>query len=235
MIRGRKIIALIPARGGSKGIKDKNIVLLKGKPLIQYSIDAAKNSKYIDRIIVSTDSKKIAEVAKSLGAEVPFLRPVELASDNSKTIEVVLHAVHWLEDNQSSYDALVLLQPTQPLRTSGDIDDAIEKYLNNGENSLVSVCKVSDNPILIRTIDDSGLLVNLLDRNSTIRRQDMPEYYKVNGAIYINKIEDLKVETSFNDNTVPYIMREDHSVDIDDISDLDMAEWIMSKNQNRND
>ncbi len=235
MIRGRKIIALIPARGGSKGIKDKNIVLLKGKPLIQYSIDAAKNSKYIDRIIVSTDSKKIAEVAKSLGAEVPFLRPVELASDNSKTIEVVLHAVHWLEDNQSSYDALVLLQPTQPLRTSGDIDDAIEKYLNNGENSLVSVCKVSDNPILIRTIDDSGLLVNLLDRNSTIRRQDMPEYYKVNGAIYINKIENLKVETSFNDNTVPYIMREDHSVDIDDISDLDMAEWIMSKNQNRND
>lgn len=227
MFGKQKILALIPARGGSKGIKDKNIILLAGKSLIAYSIEAAKNSKYIDSIVVTTDSKKIAEVAKQCGARVPFLRPAELGADTSKTIDAVLHAIKTLKSMDENYNTLVLLQPTQPLRTTYDIDKAIELYYENGENGLVSISPVDDSPLLIRSIDAEGKLVNLLSQNSTCRRQDMPNYYKVNGCIYINKIDELNKNTSFNDNKVPFIMTKEHSVDIDEISDLWMAEYYL--------
>lgn len=227
MFGKQKILALIPARGGSKGIKDKNIILLAGKSLIAYSIEAAKNSKYIDSIVATTDSEKIAEVAKKYGARVPFLRPPELAGDTSKTIDAVLHAIKTLKSMDEDYNTLVLLQPTQPLRTTDDIDRAIELYYENGENGLVSISPVNDSPLLIRSIGADGKLVNLLSLNSTCRRQDMPNYYKVNGCIYINKIDELDKNTSFNDNKVPFIMTKEHSVDIDEISDLWMAEYYL--------
>lgn len=227
MFAKQKILALIPARGGSKGIKGKNIIPLAGKPLIAYSIEAAKKSKYIDSIVVTTDSEKIAEVAKEYGARVPFLRPAELAADTSKTIDAVLHAIKTLKSLSEEYDVLVLLQPTQPLRTADDIDKAIELYYGNGENGLVSISRVDDSPLLIRSINDDGKLKNLLSQNSTCRRQDMPDYYKVNGCIYINKIDELNENTSFNDNKVPFIMTKGHSVDIDELSDLWMAEYYL--------
>lgn len=227
MFDKQKILALIPARGGSKGIKDKNIIPLAGKPLIAYSIEAAKKSKYIDSIVVTTDSERIAEVAKRYGARVPFLRPVELAADTSKTIDAVLHAIKTLRSMGENYDTLVLLQPTQPLRTTDDIDKAIELYYENGENGLVSISPVDDSPLLIRSIDEDGKLINLLSQNSTCRRQDMPNYYKVNGCIYINKIDELNENTSFNDNKVPFIMDKEHSIDIDEMSDLWMAEYYL--------
>ena len=152
MIEGKRVLALIPARGGSKGIKDKNITPLCGKPLIAYSVLAAKNSRYIDDVVVTTDSERIAETAKAYGAEVPFLRPAELASDTAKTIDAVLHAVKWLEDHQKSYDLLVLLQPTQPLRRTEDIDGAIELCIQRDMQDVVSVKEVSEHPILMRTI-----------------------------------------------------------------------------------
>src|SRR5690606_12646538 len=126
MYRDRRFLAVIPARGGSKGIPNKNIVDVNGKPLIQYTVEAALNSKYLDRIIVSTDSLEIAKVAKACGAEVPFLRPAELATDTSKTIEALLHAVREISTSNLRYDYLVLLQPTQPLRQSFHIDEAVE-------------------------------------------------------------------------------------------------------------
>lgn len=227
MFGKQKILALIPARGGSKGIKDKNIISLAGKPLIAYSIEAAKKSKYIDSIVVTTDSEKIAEVAKRYGARVPFLRPAELATDTSKTIDAVLHAIKTLKTMRKEYDVLVLLQPTQPLRTNNDIDEALEVYYKNKEEGLVSVSFVDDSPLLIRSISNEGKLLNLLSQNSTCRRQDMPEYYKVNGCIYINKIDEINENTSFNDNKVPFIMRKEHSVDIDELSDLWMAEYYL--------
>ena len=226
MYKGRKILALIPARGGSKGIKNKNIVDLDGKPLISYSIKAGLDSEYIDDVVVSTDSELIASVASRYGANVPFMRPAELASDTSKTIDAVLHAVRFFHDNDCEYDALVLLQPTQPLRTAKDIDMAIEKYYQSEQN-LVSVSPVDNHPLLIRSIDSNGELVNLMNVNSTCRRQDMPDYYCVNGCIYINKISELSEQTSFNDNKIPYIMDPLHSVDIDDMTDLAMAELII--------
>lgn len=227
MFNNQKILALIPARGGSKGIKDKNIVFLAGKPLIAYSIEAAKYSKYIDDIIVTTDSEKIAEISKQYGASVPFMRPAELATDTSKTIDAVLHAIRTLETMGKEYDVLVLLQPTQPLRDNKDIDEALEVYYKNKEGGLVSVSLVDDSPLLIRSINKDGTLVNLLSQNSTCRRQDMPEYYKVNGCIYINKIDEINENTSFNDNKIPFIMTKEHSVDIDEVSDLWIAEYYL--------
>lgn len=228
MYSDKKILALIPARGGSKGIKKKNIIMLAGEPLISYTIKASLNSRYIDSTVVTTDSLEIAQIAKKYGACVPFIRPAELAADTSKTIDAVLHAIKELKKNNSmQYDALVLLQPTQPLRTSQDIDEAIELFYKMGEKSLVSISSVKDHPLLIRKIDNSGKLIPLLEESSTCRRQDMPAYYRINGCIYINKISTLNHTTSFNDNEIPYKMSEEHSVDIDELSDLHMAEYYL--------
>ena len=222
MFNGRKILGIIPARGGSKGIPHKNIVDLCGKPLISYTIEAGLKSNYIDYLMVSTDDNEIASLSKELGAQIPFLRPKEFASDKAKTLDAVLHATNNLYDMGMVFDDLVLLQPTQPLRTAEDIDRAIEKYFENGCKDLASVSEVDDNPILIRFIKNDEL-IPILNMSSTCRRQDMPKYYRVNGCIYINNIRNLNENTSFNDNIIPYIMKKEHSIDIDDYFDLEVA------------
>ncbi len=226
MYMNKKILALIPARGGSKGIPHKNIIDLCGKPLIAYSIEAGLKSKYIDYVMVSTDDEEIAAVSREYGAEVPFMRPAELASDTSRTVDAVIHSINTLKETGKVFDTLVLLQPTQPLRTSDDIDGAIEKYFECGEAPLVSVSEVEDHPILIRTLDKDQL-IPLLNVSSTCRRQDMPKYYRVNGCIYINNVGEIDSNTSFNDNKVGYIMEQSHSVDIDELKDLALAEYYL--------
>lgn len=226
MYKGKKILGLIPARGGSKGIPHKNIVDLCGKPLINYTIEAGLNSKYIDYLMVSTDSQEIAEVSKATGAEVPFMRPSELASDTTKTVDAVVHAIKTLDKNGEEFDTLVLLQPTQPLRTTDDIDKSIEIYVERGCNPLASVSLVDDHPLLIRSISEDKL-IPLLNESSTCRRQDMPLYYRINGCIYINEINSISEKTSFNDNPVPYIMDLSHSIDIDEPCDLAIAEYYL--------
>lgn len=224
MIDNKKILALIPARGGSKGIPDKNIIDLNGQPLIAYTIIEAKKSKYIDKLILSTDSKKIANIALNFGCDVPFMRPIELAQDNSKTIEVIIHAIGYLKSIGDNYDILLLLQPTTPLRNVYDIDNAIELFTKQKYKSLASISPVNDHPILIRTIDNNNnVMKKLLNQSSTIRRQDMPDYYRVNGAIYANLISEISKETSFNDNNIGFIMPKERSVDIDDYVDLKLA------------
>ncbi|MEG6585046.1 acylneuraminate cytidylyltransferase family protein [Dendrosporobacter sp. 1207_IL3150] len=235
MFDNKKILALIPARGGSKGIKNKNIKELNGKPLIAYTIEAASAVDMIDDVIVTTDSPKIAEVSQQYGATVPFLRPAHLAGDTAKTIDAVLHAIQWLEDNGKKYDILVLLQPTQPLRSSSDIQKAIKVFLQESCKSLVSVSPVNDNPVLIRTLNSDMTVNKLLSQNSTVRRQDMAEYYHVNGAIYINYIKDLTVLTSFNDNESAYIMDKRNSVDIDTHLDWIIAESLIASNSLKSD
>ena len=157
------------------------------------------------------------------------MRPAELASDTAKTIDAVLHAVKWLEDHQKSYDLLVLLQPTQPLRRAEDIDGAIELCIHRDMQDVVSVKEVSEHPILMRTIAEKGELQNVLSMQSTVRRQDMPQYYLVDGSVYVNQIETLSESTSFNDNPIPYIMDAKYSVDIDEPSDLEQAETLLKK------
>lgn len=232
MYEGKRILAFIPARGGSKGIPHKNITPLAGKPLIQYTIDAAKQSRYIDYVLVSTDDEEIAAVARQCGAEVPFLRPPELAADTAKTIDAVLHAIGTLREAGETFDSLVLLQPTSPLRTAEDIDKAVETFYQNNRRPVVSVSEVIDHPILIRTIEqtpEGERLKPLLEGSSTVRRQDMPPFYRVNGSIYINPVEEIRRTTSFNDNPVPYVTAKDSSIDIDDPADLVLAEFRMKQ------
>ena len=213
------ILAVIPARGGSKGIPGKNIKDLYGQPLISYTIQAALDCKKIDRVVVSTDSEKIAGV----GADVPFLRPAALAMDTSKTIDAVIDV---LERLQETYEYVVLLQPTSPLRTAEDIEKAIDKAIASGKD-VASVSLVKDHPVLMREIGADGVLVPLLSGGSTIRRQDMKEIYRINGAVYVNRVADLTKDTSFNDNPVGYVMPVERSIDIDEESDFLLAEHFM--------
>lgn len=229
MYENNQILALIPARGGSKGIPKKNTKDFNGRPLIAYTIAAARNSSYIDSVVVTTDCEDIAKVAQKYGAEIPFMRPKELAQDNSKTIEAVVHAKEALEDAGRRYDAVVLLQPTSPLRRSVEIDAAIETFYSHGRLGLASVSAVSENPILTRRIDRSGVMHPILPISSTVRRQDMPTFWHVDGAIYINSTIDLSEETSLNDNPIAYIMPRLRASDIDSIEDFLRAEEILSE------
>ncbi|WP_027216538.1 cytidylyltransferase domain-containing protein [Butyrivibrio fibrisolvens] len=223
MYKDETIIAIIPARSGSKGIKDKNIYPINGRPLISYTIDAAKGSRYIDYVMVSTDSKSIADVARNCGADIPFMRPVELALDTSRTVDAIVSALSMLQNLDKSYDILVLLQPTSPLRTAEDIDKAIELFYQEGKKSLLSVSEVNENPVLMRRLNGNEA-IPILNVSSTVRRQDFEKFYKVNGAIYINAIPEINENTSFNDNELGYVMDTSHCIDIDTLEDIREAE-----------
>ncbi|TWT27722.1 cytidylyltransferase domain-containing protein [Planomicrobium sp. CPCC 101110] len=231
MYQNKKLLAIIPARGGSKGIPNKNIIQVVGKPLIKYSIDEALKSKYLDAIVVSTEDEAIKKVALECGAEVPFLRPIELAADTSRTIDALIYTLRKLEKEGRKYDYIVLLQPTQPLRKSWHIDEAIEKIVEVDADSLVSVSEVNEHPILMRTIDEKNRANNLLEIKSTVRRQDFSKIYKVNGSVYINKInENFNYDTSLNDNSLAYIMAREFDVDIDEIFDLEIFKLRLENN-----
>lgn len=230
MYNNKKILAIIPARGESKGIPNKNIIDLCGKPLINHSIEVALSCPYIDDVVISTDSKNIAAVGQNAGAWVPFLRPSALATDTSKTIDCMIYTIDELKKQDKIYDYVILLQPTQPIRLRKHLTEAIEKIIDENASSLVSVCSVTEHPILMRTIDSNGNLESLLHLNSTVRRQDFPDVYKVNGSIYINKLDDnFNQSTSLNDNLLPYIMSSKYSVDIDSVEDLNAATTLLKE------
>ena len=235
-----KYLAIIPARGGSKGIAKKNICLLDGMPLIYHTINAAVSSQFIDKTILSTDSQEIADVGLKYGIEVPFLRPKNYAKDSSPTIDLVLHAINWLEENLIyEADAVILLQPTSPLRTGAHIDEAINIFNKKRPDTLVSTVEVPHNyspDKLLRL--DKNILQSFENKNSnTIKiRQKMPKLYARNGpAILIFNVEFIKKEKNFySGNTLPYLMKKEVSIDIDDMSDLLLAELIL-KNQRKNE
>lgn len=229
MYEDKSVLALIPARGGSKGIPGKNIKPLCGHPLIAYTISAARKSKYVDAVVVTTDSKEIAEVSRRYGAEIPFMRPERLSSDTSKTIDAVVHARDAMVDLGREYDVIVLMQPTSPLRHAEDVDGAIEAYFSHGLMGVASVLEASEKPVLTRRLDEFGIMHPLIPISSTIRRQDMPRFYHVNGAIYVNDFHGLSLDTSLNDNPVAYVMKKDRSLDIDNIEDFLRAEAILEK------
>ena len=231
MYKDKKFLAIIPARGGSKGIPNKNIMDICGKPLIAYTIEAGKKSKYIDEIVVSTDSNSIKVIAEQYGAKVPFLRPEELSSDTAKSIDVVLHAIDFYKNNNMNFDYIVLLQPTSPLRSFEEVDEAIEKLINYDGKSLVSVCEANENPVLMRTIQDEKLRGVISFEGENLRRQDLPTYYIFNGALYINSNEMLIHEKNFvNESTIPYVMDKESSVDIDTMLDARLVEVIIKEN-----
>jgi N-acylneuraminate cytidylyltransferase len=225
-----KILAIIPARGGSKGVPRKNIKDLGGKPLLAYTVEAAKKSKLIDRLIVSSEDEEIIEVAKSLGVEVPFKRPVQLAQDQSGSIGVVQHAVEWLERKGDVYDAILLLQVTSPFREEGFIDKAIQKFNKSGADALVSVLPVPHeyNPHWVFESDDNDQLHIATGEDEIIkRRQDLPKAFFRDGSIYITKTECIKNGGFFGKKLTYIESNPDLYVNIDMMEDWKKAEAIL--------
>ena len=231
-ISDTSILAIIPARSGSTGLPGKNIIDCCGKPLIAWSIDAALKSKYVHRVLVTTDTVEIAKVAKSYGAWVPFLRNKSLAQDDSSITDVVRDVLSNTEVQGFNYKVVVLLQPTSPLRTAQYIDDAIELYLEqNKSNSdtLVSVYRVDSKGLLAFGINnDSGNLYSHFGLDLVNpRRQDLPECYMPNGSIYISQTD--KFCGFYSENTIPFVMDNNISIDIDYADDLEIASALLSK------
>ncbi len=225
MYKNKKILAFIPARAGSKRIIGKNKKELNGKPLFTYSVDIAKKSKYIDDILVSTDSEEILELAHKLGCKKNGLRPKELSGDHARIVDAILYEVK--ENKLDDYDAVVLLQPTFPIRTVEMLEGAIEEYMKE-ETSLITVVKAEEQPLFMRTIQD-GKLEKILKVTSDVRSQDFPMVYKIIGCIYINNLHTLTTNSVLNENEVPYIINKKYDIDIDTIEDFYRAEREIKK------
>ena len=227
-----KTLAIIPARGGSKGLIRKNILPLGGKPLLCHTILAAKRSGIIQDIVVSTNSDEIANVAYSEGIAV-IHRPPEYATDSSPTIDAILHALHCCNEKGIHPDVVILLQPTSPLRTTEDIDLALALYQNGDCDSVISVTPTPHPPYWDMIIDSPYLKPIFNPDFLRKRRQDLPMAYMPNGAIYIASPEFLKRERSFyGERTIPYIMPADRSIDIDSEMDLLLVEFIIQRKGN---
>jgi len=223
-----KILALIPARGGSKGVPGKNIKPLAGKPLIAYTIEQIQNSTLIDRAILSTDDERIAKVAREYGLEVPFMRPAELAQDTSGSLEVVRHALDFLEAQGERYDAVCLLQVTSPYRPAGVIDEAIRIFAKEHPDSLVSVRRVPDefNPHWTFELEENSRLKIATGEKKIIpRRQDLPPAYHRDGAIYITSVETIRTKDSLlGDDIVAFPIESPELINIDTMEDWKRAE-----------
>jgi N-acylneuraminate cytidylyltransferase/CMP-N,N'-diacetyllegionaminic acid synthase len=229
-----KILYFIPARSGSKGLPGKNIRSLYGKPLIVWSIEAALNAKTKGDIVVSTDSVEIANIAKANGAEVPFLRPPELARDETPTMDVLFHFLDIKNKEGVSYETIILLQPTSPLRTSEDIDQAFELFSQRNSKAVVSVCECYHHPLWSNELPDDGSMKNFLRPEVKGKnRQQLPKYYMLNGVVFIGKTDYIRSNRGFiGDETIAKIMTKDHSLDIDSEADFVLAEYFKSKQNN---
>jgi CMP-N,N'-diacetyllegionaminic acid synthase len=235
MINGKKVLGLIPARGGSKGVPKKNIKSLLGKPLIQYTVDSAKESKYIDHLIVSTDSEEIAKVCKDIPVDVPFIRPDYLASDTAKAIGVIQHAITTMEEIDGViYDLVVYLEPPNPLRLVNDIDKCIDLFEKDLPDCVVSVQEANQfHPILMKQIKDGRLQPIWKDEPEGVPRQLYdPTAYMRNGAVYVFRKELIMDGILYGKDVLPYIMPIERSVCIDDMMDWYVAEaWMKMKNE----
>lgn len=228
-----KMMGLIPARSGSKGVPRKNIRPLAGKPLIAWTIEQALASGCLDRVVVSTDSREIAEIAKDVGAEVPFMRPVELAADETTDLPVCRHALSWLGE-QEGYcpDYVVWLRPTSPLRTPNDISTAASLLSASDADCVRSVCRTDAHPYYALKIVENRLcaLLPLADDRRYLRRQLLPDVYHVNGCVDVVRCSSIKDPVLlFAGDMLPYIMPHERSLDIDTDFDFRIAEFLMSE------
>lgn len=228
MINGKKVIAIILARQGSKRLVNKNILSFAGKPLIAWTIIEAKKSKHIDDIIVSSDSDEILKISKKYGSKI-IKRPKNLAKDTSNSYEAI---VHIFENIHESYGHVILLQPTSPLRTAEHISEAFELLIKKNADSIVSVCKMDHSPLWSNILPEDDSMINFIAEDVIDKRsQDLEEYYRINGAIYICKIEKYLDNGGFflKENIYAYKMPKNHSIDIDDKFDFKLAESIFEK------
>lgn len=220
------VLAIIPARSGSKGLKDKNIKKLNGKPLLAYTIEAAIKSNVFNEIIVSTDSEVYANIAREFGAHVPFLRSSALADDNASTNDVITEVLGWA--NERRFKQFMLLQPTSPLRTASDIENALNLFEEKKANAVVSLCEVDHSPLYTGLVPDNLRIDNFLSKDISYRRQDLPKYYRLNGAIYLSEVDYfLRYKNFYEEKCFAYIMDKRRSIDIDDEFDFELASFLL--------
>jgi CMP-N,N'-diacetyllegionaminic acid synthase len=222
-------IGLITARGGSKGVPRKNVRSLAGKPVIAWTIEAARQARSLRRVIVSTDDEEIAAAAREHGAEVPFMRPAELAGDASSHISVVIHAIEWLEAQGDRPDYVMLIQPTSPLLSGEDIDAACRIADEHDATAVLSVSEMDWHPYIAKRIGADGTLQAFMEADlSYLRRQDMPPAYALNGAMYLNRRESLlRDQTFWPERSYPYVMPEERSLDIDTEWDFHLLDLVL--------
>lgn len=238
MINGKRILAIIPARAGSKRLPNKNLLPLAGKPLIAWSIDAARQSRYVDDVVVSTDSEKLMEIAGQYGAEVPFRRPDELASDTATSNAVILHCLEFLIEQGRRYDLVILLQPTSPLRTAEDIDHAFELFEQKNALGVISVCECEHTPLWSNILPEDASLARFIRQDiKGMRSQDLPAYYRFNGAIYIFNVRQFLEQNGifYHPDVYAYAMDARSSVDIDNRLDFSFAEFLMAQAEGEKD
>ena len=229
-----KVLFIITARSGSKGVPKKNIKMLGNMPLIAYKIISAQRCRYENRIIVSTDDEAIGQISKEYGADVPFMRPKELATDVASSIDVVLHAMEWVDKNdKEKYDYVCLLQPSAPFASYQDINEALELIEKRGADTLLSVKKAEISTRFIHPLDKNGGLsefYHVVKNLKTVRRQDQEQEYTANGCMYIARWDYfMKNKLFHSENSIPYIMSEEKSVDIDTMFDYEIACMIVEK------
>ena len=221
------ICSIITARGGSKGVPKKNIKLLNGKPVIAYTIVESIKSNFIKETYVTTEDKEIADISQEYGAKV-IERPEELAQDNSTSVDVVLHSLDYLENNNDLPDFFVLLQPTSPLRTKEDIENATKLFIENECDALISVSQLDHSSMMSFEIQNTFLTPNCNEKFLNKRRQELPKFYRPNGAIYITTPDSLRKNKTFiPKKTMPYIMPQERSVDLDTEFDFKLAEYLL--------
>ena len=231
MYKDHVVVCVIPARGGSKGLPGKNIKMFCGKPLIAHTIEQARQSKYIDRVIVSTEAEEIAQISLKYGAEVPFMRPMELAEDSSSTVDVLLHAINWLETvDRYAFDILILLHVTTPLRSVEDIDKSIALLVEEKADNIFSVTEAHRNPYFNMVEEGLDGFVRLVKEGCFATRQSAPKVYDMNASIYVwwkNVLKEGK--QIFLKKTKAYVMPKERSIDIDDDLDFRIAEFLQTK------
>jgi len=226
MINEKSVLAVIPARGGSKRLPNKNIIDLAGKPMIAWSIEAGLGSEYIDKVVVSSDSHEILKIAKDYGASIT-IRPSEIATDSATTIDVIKYT---LKKINGKFDYIILLQPTSPLRISKHIDEAFELLKEKNSDAIVSVCEAEHSPLWANTLPKNDSMVGFINKDIINKgSQDLESYFRLNGAIYICKIEKLMEENSFflREKIFAYKMDRESSVDVDNYTDLSFAKILM--------
>lgn len=230
-----KNLAIIPARSGSKGLKDKNIKLLNGKPLLAYSIEAVKESSLFDEIMVSTDSQEYAVIAQNCGANVHFLRSDELSNDTASSWDVVKEVIERYKDLGFEFETVALLQPTSPLRTSSDIIEGYKVMEDKSANFVIAVCEVDHSPLWSNTLPDDYSLKDFI-RSDVVKmpRQSIPIYYRINGALYIIKVDYLlRCTNVYSEKSYASIMSKESSIDIDDQLDFTIAEVLLSERKKK--
>lgn len=228
-----KNIAIIPARSGTKGLPDKNIRLLNEKPLIAYSIEAALESGCFEEIMLSTDSEKYAEIGRSYGAKVPFLRSQKTASDSASSWDTVEEVLDGYLDQGREFETFCLLQPTSPLRTAEDIRKAYLTYEQKASFAVVSVCEAEHSPLWCGVLPDNQEFIHFVNENSQKRRQDSGKFYRINGAIYIVNTKKFATDRFlYKEGSFAYIMPQERSVDIDTEVDFKLAELMIKEKNN---